>query len=189
MCWIRGRSSACEGWNAVSHKWGTWQCHTTLYSIYQYQIDQHSNNGQWYWRGALRILCRLEKSYHYCFTHEVNIITDDNPLVVIFKKDIATLSRRLWKILMCIHQYNIKILHKPVQQLYISDGCQGKTTAKTKMKRFWGWNWTQCYGVVYRHPRMHDSWGNLVFDARWQPPNCPDNPCYTWMVINKGRDK
>ena len=37
-------------------------------------------------REALGILNGLEKFHHYCFTREVRIITDDKPLVAIFKK-------------------------------------------------------------------------------------------------------
>ena len=46
-------------------------------------------------REALGILYGLEKFHHYCFKREVSIITDHKPLVVIFKKDVATLLQRL----------------------------------------------------------------------------------------------
>ena len=40
---------------------------------------------------AVAILHGLEKSHHYYFAREVNIITKHNPLLAIFKKDTATL--------------------------------------------------------------------------------------------------
>ena len=63
-------------------------------------------------RQAVGILHGLEKFPHYCFTLEVILIMDDKPLVMVFKKDIASLSHRLQRILLWIHKYNIKILHK-----------------------------------------------------------------------------
>ena len=44
-------------------------------------------------REALDILHRLKKIHHYCFVRDVYVITNHNPLVAIFKKDVATLSQ------------------------------------------------------------------------------------------------
>ena len=38
---------------------------------------------------------------------------DHKPLVVIFKKDIATLSQQIQHILLRIYQYRVRILYKP----------------------------------------------------------------------------
>ena len=46
------------------------------------------------------------------------MIIDHKLLVAIFKKDV---TNRLQRILLRIHQYTIRILHKPVSQLFISD--------------------------------------------------------------------
>ena len=46
---------------------------------------------------------------------------DHKPLVVIFKKDVATLSQRLQCILLRIYQYRIKILFKPRPDLLTAD--------------------------------------------------------------------
>ena len=45
-------------------------------------------------REALGILHGLERFCHYCFAGEVSIITNHKPLVVILKKDAATLSQK-----------------------------------------------------------------------------------------------
>ena len=49
------------------------------------------------------------------------MITDHKPLVVIFKKDIASLSHRLQRMVLRILQYNIGIQYKPFPQLLITD--------------------------------------------------------------------
>ena len=46
-------------------------------------------------REVVGILYGLIKFHHHCFAREVSIITDHKLLVVIFKKDVATLSQRL----------------------------------------------------------------------------------------------
>ena len=51
---------------------------------------------------ALGILHGLEKFHHYCFSREVLIITDNNPLVSMFKEDVATLSQCIQCILLNI---------------------------------------------------------------------------------------
>ena len=61
----------------------------------------------------------LEEFHPYCLTHEVIVITDHKHQVRKFKKDIASLSHRLQRMLLWIHQYNIEILYKP--QLFIAD--------------------------------------------------------------------
>ena len=69
----------------------------------------------------LGILHSLEKFHHYCFTRDVNIITDHKLLVAIFKKDIVTLSQRIQCILLRIHQYSVKILYKQGPEIFIAD--------------------------------------------------------------------
>ena len=67
-------------------------------------------------RKALGICHGLEKIHNYCFICKVSVITYYKPLVVIFKKDIVSLSHRLQRILPCIHQYSIR----PCQQLFMA---------------------------------------------------------------------
>ena len=44
---------------------------------------------------ALGMLHGLEIIHHYCFSHDVSVITDHKLLVAVFKKDVASLSHRL----------------------------------------------------------------------------------------------
>ena len=66
--------------------------------------ETHYSNTE---REVLSIIHGPEKIYYHCFTCEVNTITDHKLLVAIFKKDVASLSYRLQRILLCIHQYSI----------------------------------------------------------------------------------
>ena len=70
------------------------------------------------------VLCRLhdlEKFHHYYFAHEVCIIEDHKLLVVNIKKDIASLSHELQRILQQIYQYKVRILYKPEPPLFTAD--------------------------------------------------------------------
>ena len=65
------------------------------------------SNTEWLYNNiekeAPRILHGLEKFNHYCFTHEVLVITDNKPLGAIMGKDMATLLQCLQCIILCIH--------------------------------------------------------------------------------------
>ena len=78
------------------------------------------------------MLYGLEKFNHYCFIRELSIITDHKPLVTTFTKDVATLSLRLQKILLRIHQYRVKIIYKPGPGLFIADWLPSQNHCKDK---------------------------------------------------------
>ena len=87
-------------------------------------------------RGALGILHGLNKFHHYWYVREISIITDHQPLVAIFKKDVATLV-------------TVNPVHSPqdapipgqnnVQaragDLHCIIGCPNRITWKTKIKQ------------------------------------------------------
>ena len=64
-------------------------------------------------REDLGILHGLEKFHHYCFSHKVNVIPGHKLLVAIFNQDIISLSQRVQRVLLCIHQYSVRILKNP----------------------------------------------------------------------------
>ena len=72
-------------------------------------------------REGLGIPHGVEKFYHYCFAHEVHVITEHKPLVAIMCKDVATLSQQLQHIIPHIHQCRVCILYKPGHKLFITD--------------------------------------------------------------------
>ena len=53
-----------------------------------YSAETRYNNTD---REALSILHGLDELHHYCFLHKVILITNDEPLVGIFKKGVAAL--------------------------------------------------------------------------------------------------
>ena len=69
----------------------------------------------------LGILHGLEKFHHYCFGREALIITDNKPLISMFKKDLATLSQHIQHILLKFHQYRVQIIYKPGPKVFIAD--------------------------------------------------------------------
>ena len=67
----------------------------------------------WYhnmWREILGQLHGLEKFWHNCFTFMVSMITVQKSIVAIFKQGSMSLSDRLQRIVLHIHQHNIGIL-------------------------------------------------------------------------------
>ena len=57
--------------------------------------------------------------HHYCFAHEVSMITDHKLPVAFFKKGVASSLQRLQRILYAPYQYSIRILFKCEPQLFI----------------------------------------------------------------------
>ena len=84
---------------------------------------------------ALGILHGLRKFHHYCFAREVHIITNHNPLVAIFKKDVAILSQCIQHILLKFHQYRVQILYKPSPEIFIADWLLWHNPKKAKMNQ------------------------------------------------------
>ena len=70
---------------------------------------------------VLGILHGLENFHHYCVSREVLVITDHKPLILMFKKDIATLLQCTQDILLKNHQYRVQIIYKPGSEICIAD--------------------------------------------------------------------
>ena len=84
---------------------------------------------------ALGILHGLEKFHHYCFSREVLMITDNKPLVSMFKKDVATLSQCIQCILLKIHQCRVQIIYKPGPEISLQIGYQDITTRRGRINQ------------------------------------------------------
>ena len=63
-------------------------------------------------REVLNIQHGLGKFHHHCFACKVSVIIDHKLLVTKLKKDAASISDRLQRIQLCIHQYKTSILYK-----------------------------------------------------------------------------
>ena len=70
---------------------------------------------------ALCMFYGIENILHYCFAYDVCMVTDHKLLVATFKKDVASLSERLQRNLLPVHQPNIRTLCKPGPQVFIAD--------------------------------------------------------------------
>ena len=85
---------------------------------------------------ALGVLQRLDMFHYYCFTKEICVITDHNPLVAVISKDVPVLSQQLQSIRLHIHQYRVCIIYKPSPDLYISHWLSQNNHTENKDRKF-----------------------------------------------------
>ena len=67
-------------------------------------------------REVLHVLHGLEEFHDYYIACEISVITDHKPLWTILIKNAMSLSHRLQRIILHIHQYNIRSLYEPGPQ-------------------------------------------------------------------------
>ena len=84
-------------------------------------------------RETLGILHGLETFHHYCFVLDTHVITDHKPLVAIFKKDVAMLSKHIQHILLKFINIGSNFFTNPGQKYLLQTGCHNTTTKKAKM--------------------------------------------------------
>ena len=65
---------------------------------------------------------------HFTFGNEVNIITDDMPLVFLLKKSLAACSSRLSRLILKIVDYPLKVMYQPGRKMVISDALSRLST-------------------------------------------------------------
>ena len=63
----------------------------------------------------------IQMLHHYSCARQWSINTDHKQLVAIFKKDVATLSKKPQQILFRMYQYRVRILSKPGTDLFMAD--------------------------------------------------------------------
>lgn len=69
----------------------------------------------------LAIVYGCEKFHQYVYGREITIDSDHKPLESIFKKPLHQASVRLQRMLLRLQRYNLKVMYKPVKELYIAD--------------------------------------------------------------------
>ena len=100
------------------------------------------------------------------------------------KKDVATLSHRLQRILWCIHQ--CRILYKPGLQLFIADWLCRHSHNENWVEEIPGMKCEHaCHRNMYRHPGIHDGRGNLACNPKRWPNICIIDLCDIQMAINR----
>ena len=63
----------------------------------------------------------LEHNHHYTFGRRVILWTDHQPLVSIYKKPLASASKRLQRLLLRLQQYDVDLRYKPGSEMYLAD--------------------------------------------------------------------
>ena len=136
-------------------------------------------------RDALSIFHGQQKFHHYCFTCEGSMTTDYKTLVVIFEKDVTSLSHRLLRKLIWIHQYIIQVLNMSGPQLFIADGLSWQdheTNTHEEIPR-------TCISintlVMHTHTSFHDTRRDQSGNLRWGTPRYSVWTCVPWLVSNK----
>ena len=69
----------------------------------------------------LAILYGCQKFDHYIYERRVVIETDHKPLVAIYEKPLYRATPRLQRMLMKLQRYDLRIMHVPGKEMYISD--------------------------------------------------------------------
>ena len=108
------------------------------------------------------------------------MITDHKLLEATFKKDIASLSHRLQRIPLRIHQYNIwiqvwatAIHHRLTVQIQPWD--------KERQRNTWHMYYHQCSRVIQECTRLHESRTNKNSNTRWWAHK-PAARTHTWWL-------
>ena len=63
----------------------------------------------------------LEHNHHYTFGGRVILWTDHKPLVSIYKKPLASVPKRLQRLLLRLQQYDVDLKYKPGSEMYLAD--------------------------------------------------------------------
>lgn len=69
----------------------------------------------------LSIVHACERFDQYLFGREVTVETDHKPLEAKLKKPLLTAPKRLQRMMMRLQNYQLKVVHKKVQKMYIAD--------------------------------------------------------------------
>ena len=140
--------------------------------------DQYWNMVHQNWKRGCRHTAWLREISHYCCAHVIRGITDH--------KDIVTLLHSLQRILLCIHQYKIRMLYKPGPHLFIANWVYGHNYRENRDEEILQMS-LNIEGLrnMYRHHGMHDSRRNEMCNSRRWSHKCTHNLCDVWLAINK----
>ena len=78
----------------------------------------------------------LQKFQHFCFAHEVNMITNHKPLAAVFTKNVSSLSHRLQRILPWINKNNVRIYTNQSHNYSLQIGYPDTVKRQTEMKKY-----------------------------------------------------
>ena len=72
-------------------------------------------------KALLAIVHACERFDQYLFDREVTVETDHKPLEAILKKSLLTAPKRLQRMMMRLQNYQLKVVYKKGQEMYIAD--------------------------------------------------------------------
>ena len=72
---------------------------------------------------------------HFTFGHTVHIITDHNPLITLFRKNLRATSPRLSRMLVQILDYNIEFDHQEGTKMHLSDALSRLNTHDSAVEK------------------------------------------------------
>ena len=85
-------------------------------------LTQTERNNVQIEKECLAIVFAAERFKHYILGKDiVQLLSDHKPLMTIFAKPILTSPKRLQRIGLRLQRYPLKVVHKPVPQMFISD--------------------------------------------------------------------
>ena len=85
-------------------------------------------------RELLGVLFSVLHFKHFTYGHRVNIIMDHNPLVSLFKKNLASASPRLSQMLLRILGYQLNVMYQPGMKVHLSDALSRLTSHNNNSK-------------------------------------------------------
>ena len=63
----------------------------------------------------------LERNHYYLYGRKTILWTDHKPLVAISQKPLSTAPKRLQRLLLRLHQYDVEIRYKPGREMFLAD--------------------------------------------------------------------
>ena len=97
------------------------QQHTQTHSICKQDSVKCRKKIQQHWKRCTRYTKWAQEVPSLLLWREVSIITDQKPSVAIFMKDVSMLYQIIQQIFLRIQQYRVRIIYKPVPDLFIAD--------------------------------------------------------------------
>ena len=64
---------------------------------------------------------KMEQNHQYVYGREITLWTDQQPLVSIATKPLASTPKRLQRLLLRLRNYDVKVLYKPGKEMVLAD--------------------------------------------------------------------
>ena len=119
----------------------------------------------------------LEKCHQYCFTHDISVTTDHNPLVAFFKKGAANLSHKLQKYYCWYTNITSKYYTKWGFSYSSQIGYLDTTMKQGRDKEVPSMHIIINAIIMHSHTRLHDSERHKSSNQERWTPQCIGRAC------------